>query len=70
MPKPNTLPSQGQKKNNLEIIPYVCNSGRRKKLYIIKYSPHCDKCLNKDPFNKDMHINLDMPFLGEKQNIL
>lgn len=40
-----------------KIIPYVCNTGLRKKLYIIKYSLHHEKCLSKDPFNKDLHIN-------------
>lgn len=71
MPKPNRLHSQEQqKKKSLEIIPYVCNSGLRKKLYITKYSTHCDKCLSKDPFHKYMHINLDMSLLGQKQNIL
>ena len=53
-----------------KIIPYVCNSGLRKKLYIIKYSSHSEKCLSKDPFNKDLHINYGATSKAEAEHFV
>lgn len=36
---------------------FVIVVSEKKKLYVIKYTPHCEKPLSKDPFNKDLHIN-------------
>jgi len=43
----------------------LCDSGLRKKKYMMKDSPHCEKCLSKDPFNKDLHINQGATFKAE-----
>lgn len=53
-----------------KITPYVCNSSLGKNLYIIKYSPHCEKCLRKDPFNKDLHTNQGATFKAEAKHFV